>query len=324
MAILITGGAGYIGSHTVRALKQQGEQIVILDNLSRGHKESVPEGVPLEVVSLNDSAGINRIFDTYPITSVIHFAAFAYVGESVDNPRMYFENNTFGTFNLLNILAERGVKHFVFSSTCSVYGNPVRVPMAEDQLPDPINPYARSKYIVEQFLQDYSLRYGLNYVVLRYFNAAGASSDGVIGESHDPEPHLLPLILFAAQGKREAIKIYGTDYPTPDGTCIRDYIHVEDLADGHIRALEYLKSGGTPQIINLGTGKGNSVREAIDHAKEVTGLPIKEEHIARRPGDPAILVADNTKARQVLGWTPKYDIRGILETAWKWHQNPRY
>lgn len=322
--ILVTGGAGYIGSHTVKLLRKRGYEVVIIDNLSRGHKEALPEGVPFEKVDLLDYEGLYSSIKKYPIEALIHFAAFAYVGESVENPAMYYRNNVVGSYNLINAAKEAGVNKFVFSSTCSVYGNPETVPMSESDTPAPINPYAKTKLMIENMLEDYDTSFGSKYVALRYFNAAGDSEDGDIGESHDPEPHLIPLVLFAALGKGEKVNIYGDDYPTKDGTCIRDYIHVNDLADAHIRALEYLKAGNNSTVVNLGTGVGYSVKEIVDIASEVTGKKIRADIVARRPGDPATLIADNKKAREVLGWKPEYDLKRILETAWKWHLNPKY
>lgn len=324
MTILVTGGAGYIGSHVVKMLLERGENVVIIDNLSRGHKESIPKGVSFERADLLDFEGLSNSIKKYSIDAVIHFAAFAYVGESVENPQMYYSNNVVGSFNLINALKENNIDKIVFSSTCSVYGNPLNIPISESETPKPINPYAKTKFIIENILNDYDTAYGLNYAALRYFNAAGDSDDSQIGESHDPEPHLIPLVLFAALGRREKIYVYGDDYPTKDGTCIRDYIHVNDLADAHIKALEYLRNNGKSTVFNLGTGNGYSVNEIIDTAREITGVHLKAEVVGRRPGDPAELVADNKKAREVLGWIPKYDLDKIIKTAWAWHKNPKY
>ena len=324
MQILVTGGAGYIGSHTVRELLIKRYKVVILDNLSRGHMESVPEIAIFEKADLLDIESLRSVFRKYNFDAVIHFAAFAYVGESVEKPEMYYQNNVVGSFNLINVANEFGIKKFVFSSTCSIYGNPKKVPISEEQLSAPINPYARTKLMIENILNDFDTSHGLKYVALRYFNASGDSDDGMIGESHDPEPHLIPLVLYAALGKKDKIKIYGDDYPTKDGTCVRDYIHVNDLADAHIRALEYLKSNNNSTIINIGTGEGYSVKEIIDMSKEITGINIKQEIIERRAGDPAVLIADNKKAKEVLGWTPKYDLRKTIQTAWNWHKNQKY
>ena len=324
MTILVTGGAGYIGSHVVKMLLDRGENVVIIDNLSRGHKESIPKGVSFERADLLDFEGLSNSIKKYSIDAVIHFAAFAYVGESVDNPQMYYSNNVIGSFNLINALKENNIDKIVFSSTCSVYGNPLNIPISESETPKPINPYAKTKFIIENILNDYDTAYGLNYAALRYFNAAGDSDDSQIGESHDPEPHLIPLVLFAALGRREKIYVYGDDYPTKDGTCIRDYIHVNDLADAHIKALEYLRNNGKSTVFNLGTGNGYSVSEIIDTSREITGVNIKAEVVGRRLGDPAELVADNKKAKDVLGWIPKYDLERINKTAWAWHKNPKY
>lgn len=324
MAVLVTGGAGYIGSHVVRLLLKKGFEVIILDNLSRGHKASLPQNVIFEEVDLLDREKLSAVVQKHNIESVIHFAAFAYVGESVEDPEMYYRNNVSGSVNLINTLKEKGVKRFVFSSTCSLYGNPLTIPISELETTKPINPYAKTKLMIEQILADYETAYGMKYVALRYFNAAGASVSGEIGESHFPEPHLIPLVLFTALGKRESISVYGDDYPTPDGTCVRDYIHVEDLADAHVKALEYLNKGNSSQIINLGTGDGNSVKEVISVAEEVTGRKIKSVFSQRRAGDPAVLVADNKKAKEVLGWSPKFNLKDIVQTAWQWHQNPKY
>lgn len=324
MLVLVTGGAGYIGSHTVRKLLDKKYDVVVLDNLSRGHIESIPENVQFEKVDLLDESALKNALDKYPVDAVIHFAAFAYVGESVENPELYYRNNVQGSFNLIKLIKGKKIRKFVFSSTCSVYGNPVKIPISENSPVSPINPYAKTKLNIENILSDFHDAYGIKYVALRYFNAAGDSDDGAIGESHDPEPHLIPLVLYAALGKKDSIKIYGDDYPTQDGTCIRDYIHVNDLADAHVKALEYLNDGGTKEVINLGTGSGNSVKEIVEEAKRITGINIKSEIIGRRAGDPAVLVADNSKAKKVLGWKPEYDLSKIIETAWNWHKNQKY
>jgi UDP-glucose 4-epimerase len=323
MTILVTGGAGYIGSHTVRKLIEKGYDVVVLDNLSRGHIESVPKNVHFENADLLDEPGLINAIKKYNIDAVVHFAAFAYVGESVENPGLYYRNNVVGSFNLIKVVNDLGIKKFVFSSTCSIYGNPENIPISEKEPANPINPYARTKYMIENILSDYDNSNGLKYVALRYFNAAGDSDDGSIGESHNPEPHLIPLVLYTALGKRDCIKIYGDDYPTKDGTCIRDYIHVNDLADAHIKALEYLKNGNST-VINLGTGNGYSVKEIVDVARKITGKEIKSEIVERRPGDPAVLIADNKKAKEVLGWKPEYGLERILETAWNWHKNQKF
>ncbi|MGE5429654.1 MAG: UDP-glucose 4-epimerase GalE [Syntrophomonadaceae bacterium] len=324
MNVLVTGGAGYIGSHVVRMLLKQGHSVVIIDNLSRGHIEAVPEGVKFEKADLLDFEALNAAIGRHKIDAVIHFAAFAYVGESVDNPGLYYVNNVTGSINLIRALNENNVKKIVFSSTCSLYGNPEHVPISEKEKLNPINPYAKTKYFIEQVLSDFDTSFGMKYAALRYFNAAGADFDGVIGESHEPEPHLIPIVLQAALGKREKVMIFGGDYPTEDGTCIRDYIHVYDLAEAHIKALEYLNNGSESTIINLGTGTGYSVKEIIDSARRITGREIKAVTTERRAGDPAILIADNKKAREVLGWIPKYGLDDIIKSAWQWHQNPKY
>lgn len=324
MNILVTGGAGYIGSHFVKQLLKIGYNAVVLDNLSRGHKESVPANVNLEIVDLKDYKSTKTIFNKYKFDAVVHFAAYAYVGESVENPELYYTNNLIGTMNLLKAVKESGINKFVFSSTCSLYGNPLKVPISENESVKPINPYAHSKQMIENILKDYSEAYGINYVVLRYFNAAGADPEGDIGESHDPEPHLIPITLQVALGKREKVYIFGNDYDTPDGTCLRDYIHINDLADAHIKALEYLNNGGSSDIFNLGTGNGNSVLEIIRTAEKIIGEKIKFEITDRRAGDPAVLVADNKKAKQVLGWQPEFNLEKIISTAWNWHSNQKY
>ena len=318
--ILIVGGAGYIGSHVNKELNKRGYETVIFDNLSYGHEDFVKWG-NFEQVDLEDIERLRELFCKYPVDAVMHFAAFTYVGESVEDPQKYYMNNLKNTLNLLQVMLEFDVKYFVFSSTCATYGNPLKIPITEDHPQNPINPYGRAKLMVENVLEDYSHAYGLKYVALRYFNAAGADVDGEIGELHDPETHLIPLILDAASGKREDIKIFGTDYNTPDGTCIRDYVHVTDLADAHIKALEYLKNGGKSDFFNLGNGNGFSVREVIETARKITGKNIKAVEDVRRPGDPPVLVGSSKKAREILKWEPKYDeLSRIVETAWKWHE----
>lgn len=318
--ILIVGGAGYIGSHVNKELNKRGYETVIFDNLSYGHEDFVKWG-NFERVDLEDVERLRELFCKYPIDAVMHFAAFTYVGESVKDPQKYYMNNLKNTLNLLQVMLEFDVKYFVFSSTCATYGNPLKIPITEDHPQNPINPYGRAKLMVENVLEDYSRAYGLKYVALRYFNAAGADADGEIGELHEPETHLIPLILDAASGEREDIKIFGTDYNTPDGTCIRDYVHVTDLADAHIKALEYLKNDGKSDFFNLGNGNGFSVREVIETARKITGKNIKAVEDARRPGDPPVLVGSSKKAREILKWEPKYDkLSKIVETAWKWHE----
>ncbi len=324
MKILVTGGAGYIGSHLVKALKNLGEDILVADNLSRGHIESIPSGVEFVNVDLKNYNEVEKMFSDFPITSIFHFAAYAYVGESVENPQMYYENNVLGSFNLIKAANKYNVKHFVFSSTCSLYGNPKIIPITENESTKPINPYANTKLFIEKILDDFDTAYGMKYVALRYFNAAGADFSGEIGESHLPEPHLIPIVLFTALKKRNIVSIYGDDYKTPDGTCVRDYIHINDLADAHIKALDYLQVANRSNIINLGTGSGYSVKEIINSAKRITGKDIPFEIVSRRPGDPDILVADNTKAFDVLGWRNKYNLDDIINSAWNWHSNQKY
>lgn len=324
MKILVTGGAGYIGSHFVKLLKANGHEPVVVDNLSRGHKEAVIKDVILEETDILDFPDLADVFKNHIPDAVVHFAAFAYVGESVEHPEMYYKNNVIGSMNLINACVEFGVNKFVFSSTCSIYGNPLEVPISESESAKPINPYANTKLIIEMMLKDYETAHGLKHVALRYFNAAGADPSGELGESHEPETHLIPLVLQTAQKKRDKILVFGNDYNTPDGTCIRDYIHILDLADAHLKALNYLNDGKGSTFINLGTGSGNSVLEIIEKAKSITSNEIPFEIVERRAGDPAILVADNKKAKELLGWAPKYSINEILKTAWNWHTNPKY
>jgi UDP-glucose 4-epimerase len=321
--ILVTGGAGYIGSHAVFALKQMGYSVVVLDNLVYGHRDLVDRvlKVPLVVGSTLDRALLDSLFDRYDIGAVMHFAAYTYVGESVTDPSKYYESNVVGTLTLLDAMVAAGVKSFVFSSTCATYGMPQALPITEDHPQQPINPYGRTKLMVEQILADYDQAYDLRSVRFRYFNAAGAHPNGLLGEDHNPESHLIPLVLQTALGLREAITLYGTDYPTDDGTCIRDYIHVCDLADAHILGLEYLLQGGDSAVFNLGNGQGFSVREVIEAAQRVVGKPIPVVESARRAGDASVLVGSSQKARDILGWTPQYgDIDTILAHAWQWHQ----
>ncbi len=325
MKVLVTGGAGYIGSHFVRYLISNGHEVIIFDNLSRGNKASVPVQVPTEVVDIQNRKEISEALLKHPnIDAVVHFAAFAYVGESVEHPEMYYKNNVIGSLNLISAVNEAGIKKFVFSSTCSLYGNPLKVPISESESVKPINPYAQTKRMIENILADFDNAYNLKYVALRYFNAAGADDMGNIGESHDPEPHLIPLVLKTALGKRDMIYIFGNDYDTPDGTCVRDYIHVNDLADAHLKAIDYLNRESTSNIFNLGTGSGYSVKQIIDEAVNVTGKQIETKIVNRRAGDPAVLVADNKKAKEILGWVPKYDLRKVIETAWNWHSNQKF
>lgn len=316
--ILVTGGAGYIGSHVNKELNKEGYETVVIDNLIHGHEDFIKWGT-LERVDLSSSSEIRKVFQNYPIDAVMHFAAFTYVGESVEDPQKYYLNNLRNTLNLLKVMLEFEVEKIVFSSTCATYGDPLKIPLTEDHPQNPISPYGRGKLMVEQILRDYSLAYGLKYASLRYFNAAGADPDGELGENHQPETHLIPLILDAALGLREDIEIFGTDYPTPDGTCIRDYIHVTDLADAHIKAMKYLENVGKSEDFNLGNGNGFSVREVIEEARKVTKREITVVETDRRPGDPPVLVGSSKKAREILKWEPKFDdLSQIISTAWEW------
>ncbi|MBD2163957.1 UDP-glucose 4-epimerase GalE [Calothrix membranacea FACHB-236] len=321
--ILVTGGAGYIGSHTVLALKRAGYDVVILDNLVYGHRDLVEQVLQVELVA-GDTADrplLDKLFQTHNITAVMHFSAYAYVGESVTDPAKYYRNNVLGTLVLLEAMLAASVKKFVFSSTCATYGVPEVVPIPENHPQNPINPYGATKLMVERILSDFDVAYGLKSVRFRYFNAAGADPTGLLGEDHNPETHLIPLVLLTALGKRESIAIFGTDYPTPDGTCIRDYIHVSDLADAHVLGLEYLLKGSDSEVFNLGNGLGFSVREVISAAEDVTGLTIPVKECDRRPGDPPSLIGSSEKARKILGWQPQYpDIKDIVLHAWQWHQ----
>lgn len=320
--ILVTGGAGYIGSHAVKVLQQAGYQVLILDNLVYGHQDIAETlGAELIVGDTNDRPLLDQLFRDRQISAVMHFAAYAYVGESVTQPDKYYRNNVVGTLTLLEAMVAANIKAFVFSSTCATYGIPQQIPMTEDHPQAPINPYGATKLMVERILQDFDVAYGLKSVIFRYFNAAGANPNGAIGEDHNPETHLIPLVLQTALGKREAITVYGTDYPTADGTCIRDYIHVNDLADAHVLGLQYLLQGNQSEIFNLGNGNGFSVKEVIDTAQEITGKSINVIFGDRRAGDPPALVGSSEKARNILNWQPQYaDIKLILQHAWQWHQ----
>ncbi|BAZ38813.1 UDP-galactose 4-epimerase [Calothrix sp. NIES-4101] len=321
--ILVTGGAGYIGSHTVLALQKAGYEVVILDNLVYGHRDLVEQVLQVELVvgDTNDRALLDQLFTSRQFVAVMHFSAYAYVGESVSDPAKYYRNNVIGTLTLLEAMEAASIKNFVFSSTCATYGVPTQVPIPEDHPQNPINPYGATKLMVERILSDFDVAYGLKSVRFRYFNAAGADPNGNLGEDHNPETHLIPLVLQTALGKRESVAVFGTDYPTPDGTCIRDYIHVSDLADAHVLGLEYLLKGGDSAVFNLGNGNGFSVREVIDTAKKITGKDIKVIECDRRPGDPPALIGSGDKARQILGWEPQYpDLENILAHAWSWHQ----
>lgn len=316
--VLVTGGAGYIGAHTCKRLFNEGYNPVTYDNLSTGHKEFVKWG-DLEIGDLHDTEKLAKILERHRPIAVIHFAASAYVGESVENPFKYYRNNVGGTLSLIEAMIEANVKRLVFSSTCATYGVPDKNLIDELTLQQPINPYGRSKLMIEQILQDLSVRDQMRYVALRYFNAAGADRDAEIGEWHEPETHLIPLAIGSTIGGAK-LKVFGTDFSTPDGTAVRDYIHVEDLADGHIKALEYLLSGGVSNAVNLGTGHGSSVREIIESIKTF-GVDVAFENVARRAGDPPILVADNSKAKHLLNWTAKTPcITEILRSAFAWHK----
>jgi len=324
MAILVTGGAGYIGSATAELLRRSGESVVVLDNLCYGHREALDESIPFYEGDIGDSELIGDIAREHGIDACIHFAAFAFVGESVEQPGMYFENNVAQTLALLESLRAVGTKKFIFSSTCATYGEPQYVPIDEAHPQNPVNPYGWSKFMVERMLEAFDLAHNMKFVALRYFNASGASVSGSTprGEDHDPETHLIPLVLQVALGQREKIAIFGEDYPTPDGTAIRDYIHIEDLGQAHHQALEYLRNGGDSQFINLGNGAGYSVLEVVETARQVTGKEIPVEIQPRRAGDPSRLIAVADKAKNVLGWQPKYpDLKTIVESAWQWHES---
>ena len=324
MNVLVVGGAGYIGSHCVRQLQAAGHRPVVLDNLIFGHRQAVHAAVPFYECDLGDRQTVGQILRDEQIELVMHFAAFAFVGESVEEPLKYYENNVVATLRLLESMLENGVKQFVFSSTCATFGEPDVLPIVETTPQAPINPYGQSKLDVENILKSFAHAYGLSFAAFRYFNAAGAAEDGSIGEDHTPETHLIPLVIDAATGRRENIRIFGTDYPTPDGTCLRDYVHVDDLSRAHIAVFDKLQTPGASYFYNLGTGRPSSVREIINAVESVTGLQVPVIEDARRAGDPAALYADSTKAQQELGWEIQYsDVTAIIETAWRWHQaNP--
>jgi len=316
--VLIAGGAGYIGSHTVRLFASRGVETVVLDNLSTGHAESVRG--PLERVDLGDRAALAEVFRRRRPVAVVHFAAKCYVGESVQEPSKYYRENVTYTWNLLEAMRAAGCRDIVFSSSCATYGEPVEIPMTEAHPQNPINPYGRTKLHMEHMMQDYARAYGIRYAALRYFNAAGASREGDIGEDHDPETHLIPLVLQVAQGRRKEILVFGDDYPTRDGTCVRDYIHVEDLAEAHLLALCELQGGRAELACNLGTGQGYTVLEMIQAARTVTGHPIPARTVERRPGDPAELISGGSRARDLLGWVPRRSaIEDVLADAWRFH-----
>jgi UDP-glucose-4-epimerase GalE len=323
LAILVTGGAGYIGSHAARALRRSGYEVLIYDNLSSGFHR-LAKGFELVEGDIGDESKLRQVLAR--VDAVMHFAAHAYVGESVENPRKYFRNNVLAALSLLNSTLDAGIRRFVFSSTCAVYGVPAEVPITEQTPREPVNPYGASKLFFENALQAYSHAYGLSSMRLRYFNASGADESGEIGELHEPETHLVPLALSATKEKGLELQVYGSDYPTPDGTCIRDYIHVNDLADAHVRALQHLETEGKGKqaeslALNLGTGHGYSVLEVMQAAEKVTGRPVRKKMGPRRAGDPPALVADPTRAQHVLGWTAKRNLADIVSSAWAWMQN---
>ncbi|MBT4096657.1 MAG: UDP-glucose 4-epimerase GalE [Gemmatimonadetes bacterium] len=318
MRILVTGGAGYIGSHCCKYLSQQGHEPIVLDNLSMGHEKAVRWG-PLAKVDLRDRDGVLNVFKEYRPEAVVHFAACSFVGESMQDPGKYFANNTVGSQNLLDALVAHDVHDIVFSSTCATYGEPDTMPISEQTPQHPVNPYGQSKLMVEEMLAWYGQIHGLRWAALRYFNVAGADPDAEIGEEHDPESHLIPLAIWAAQGKRDQLSVFGTDYPTPDGTAIRDYIHVWDLVQAHLLALDFLQADSGPLQANLGTGNGHSVRQVIDTVGAVTGLEVPSLDTDRRAGDPPELVADARRATQQLQWTPqRSDLPTMVEDAWAW------
>ena len=322
MNVMVAGGAGYIGSHAVKQLVEAGHRVVVIDNLYRGHRAAVHPDAAFHRVELADTKALTELLGRYTVECVMHFSALAYVGESVADPLAYYDNNTGGTVSLLRAMKAAAVKRFVFSSTCATYGEPEGVPIVETMRQQPISPYGWSKWCVERILRDYAASDpAFAFVALRYFNVAGAAADGSLGEDHEPETHLIPVVLETILGQREKVVVFGTDYPTPDGTCIRDYIHVEDLCDAHIVAMKALRAGDT-RFYNLGIGKGCSVKELIDAAERVTGKRVPIEYGPRRAGDPAALFANASKIRNELGWSAKYvDIDPIVATAWNWHKN---
>ncbi len=325
MNILVTGGAGYIGSHTVEALKNSGFTPIVYDNFSTGHELAVPDDVQLVEGDIHDVRFAKHIMEQFDIAAVIHFAAYSLVGESMTDPAKYYFNNVEGSLHLLEAMRGAGVDHIVFSSTAAVYGEPQQVPITEDSQLVPTNVYGRTKLAIEGMLADYARAYDMSYVALRYFNAAGASLTSDIGEDHSPESHLLPLILKTAQGVRKSISVFGTDYSTEDGTCVRDYVHVCDLAQAHVLALRHLLQGGSSKVYNLGSEKGFSVKQMIDTAKAVTGIDFSVVEEARRAGDPAVLIASSAKIRQELGWEPQHsNVEEIISSAWAWHKKHPY
>jgi UDP-glucose-4-epimerase GalE len=320
LKVLVVGGAGYIGSHACRVLRSQGHEVIVYDNLVTGFAR-LAKGFELVEGDIADTGTLTPALRR--VDAVMHFAAHAYVGESVTNPRKYFRNNVESGINLLNTCVDNGIKKFIFSSTCAVYGVPVKVPITEENPREPVNPYGITKMIFERALEAYDTAYGLRYAALRYFNAAGADESGEIGELHEPETHLIPAALEAVVGTRPELEVFGTDYPTPDGTCVRDYIHVNDLAEAHVSALQYLEHGGNSAAVNLGTGRGTSVKEILDAIEKVAGKPVPRRLSPRRAGDPPALVADPRRAEQLLKWKAKRSLDDIVSTAWKWMQSNR-
>lgn len=322
MKILVTGGAGFIGSHMVKRLISDGYSVVVYDNLMYGHKEALPKNCEFILADLSDEDKLEEVIEEGFFDAVMHFAAFISMGESMENPKIYFRNNVFNTLNLLDIMNKFQVKKFIFSSSAGVYGNPEKLPIPEDHPCNPTNPYGEGKLMVEKILKWYDISYGLRYVSLRYFNAAGASLDSKNGEAHDPETHIIPNAIKVALGKNQYFELYGNDYPTKDGTCIRDYIHVLDLVDAHVKALDYLVNNGKSTAFNVGTGHGFSNREVLEMIKKVSGVDFKIEENTRRPGDANELVADPRKIKKELNWEPQYsDLETIVKTAWDWHKS---
>jgi len=321
--ILVVGGAGYIGSHVVRDLSENGYNTIIVDNLSEGHRESIGNNEFI-CADINDSSTLDQLFESHKIDAVMHFSAYAYVGESMENPEKYYKNNVSATINLLSLMIRHKIMKFIFSSSCATYGTPVYIPIDEDHPQNPINPYGATKLMIERILSDYSKAYSFNYITLRYFNASGAHPDCSIGESHRIETHLIPLVLKTLTKEKDAIHVFGSDYDTPDGTCIRDYIHVCDLASAHRNALELIFNGTESKCLNLGTGKGISVKEIISICENVTGMKVPVIYSGKRPGDPSSLVASNEYAKKILYFNIKYDIYEIIKTAWEWEKNKKY
>lgn len=322
MKILVTGGAGYIGSHTVKEIINNGDNVIVFDNLSYGHKQAISKKAKFIKGDLNNQKLIEKILKREKIEAVLHFAGFIQVGESVKNPLKYYKNNFYNSIHLLEAMKNTSVKYLIFSSSAGVYGQPEKMPIKENDSKDPINTYGRTKLIIEYALKSYDEAFGIKFIILRFFNAAGASSNSEIGEDHDPETHIIPLIIRAALGQFDEFKIFGNDYKTPDGTCVRDYIHVEDIARAHLQGLRYLRQKNQSDIFNIGIGKGFSNQQLVDAVKKISGVDFKVSFGPRRQGDPDELVADSSRAREMLNWQPKYDnIESIIETAWNWHKN---